>query len=225
MFLQQDRRIIFLLLMLAALYAALLAVDFARQGAWPAQLFKYADVCLCLALAAYASKSSRHRADAKLVVLALLFTIAADALFLFFSAYAAGVAVFTGAHLCYVLRYNPGMFRALLYIAAAAVLFCAAAYVLRAGLPFLYILGGAYALLIFNAAAAGAMYDTATQASQHKNSSMPAQASRLFVFGKPERKAAAVAGLVAARLVWTFYVPSQALIALSAGEYAQEAFG
>src|SRR5664279_4473163 len=97
---QKDMRINLLLVLLAALYVALLIFAFASANTFLCAVLGYSAECVCFLAALFAYKHTFQRSDARILMLALVITLVADALFLFADSFALGIAVLTLAHLC-----------------------------------------------------------------------------------------------------------------------------
>jgi uncharacterized membrane protein YhhN len=214
----KDKRVIILLVVLAAIYTVILYLDFSSKSPWVTSPLKYAGVCLCFLMAALTYKRAYSRQDAKFLLLGLSFTLVSDALLLFSFVPALGIATFMCAHLCYIKRYKPAAFRFFLIIALIDLLFCLAGVLFALNLPYLFILGGVYALLII-AATVSAFRSNLPKT----NKRLACMGMVLFLlcdsnlainFLAPAGSLLAVSGM----LIWLFYIPSQACLALSAGE-------
>lgn len=203
----------------AALYLAFLALDLSGghpAGSW----LKYAGVLLCLAVAVL----SARRGGERLVAAALVLTAGADLFLLMLGRwYAAGVCLFVGVQLCYLLRLVRGDGRTLLP--------------LRLALPAALLLAGwgLGALTPLNALAL-VYYSMLLSNAVHALTS-PAPYGRLFGAGLalfaccdlcvgafnlgPGAVPAAVYAFARVGM-WLFYLPSQALITLTAGKLCDD---
>lgn len=212
---------VLLLCMLVIIYTGFMAIDlFSPVLAYASSVLKYIGMLLVMALAVVISKSDRAQ-DGGLVIAALCFTLAADFFLLFTPYYTVGVAIFCGAQLCYVYRYQKRVFIPCMVLAAGAG--AAAVYFALSGnaLVCLGVMSGAYALLIFTAAI-GAWKSKLPRV----NKLLACVGMVCFVLC--DMNVAIINTLrwhpiyrYAVLLIWFFYLPSQMLIALSIGHYPE----
>ena len=223
--LQRDKLINLLLGLLAALYTALLIFAFASKHPFLCAVLGYSADCICFLAALIAYKHTFRRSDARMLMLALIFTLAADALFLFAGLYALGISVLTLAHLCYIRRYRVTLFKPFLAIVLSFLLFCLIAYIFGLGFPLIPMLGVFYTVLIFTVTVSGFL------------SSLPGANKRLVIAGmilfllcdfnvattylSPDAR---FLGLATSALVPFFYIPSQMCLALSSIDKLQITF-
>ncbi len=224
--LQRDKQINLLLGVLAVLYAALLIFAFESANTILCAILGYSAECVCFLAALVAYKHTFRRNDARILMLALTFTLAADALFLFANSFALGIAVLTFAHLCYIRRYRVKLFKPFLTTVLSFLLFCFIAYICRLDFPLIPILGVVYTILIFTVTITGFL------------SSLPGANKKLVIAGmilfllcdlnvaatflSPD---AHFLGLATAALISLFYIPSQICLALSSVDKLQKASG
>lgn len=222
--LQRDKQINLLLGVLAVLYTALVVFAFASANSLLCAVLGYSAECVCFLAALVAYKHTFRRSDARILMVALIFTLVADALFLFASSFALGIAVLTLAHLCYIRRYKAKLFKPFLTIVLSFLLFCFIAYLSRVEFPLIPILGVVYTILIFTVTITGFL------------SSLPGANKRLVVIGmilfllcdlnvattflSPD---AHFMGFATAALISFFYIPSQICLALSSVDKLQRA--
>ncbi len=217
---QKDGRILFILCILAVLYAAILILDFSAINPGLSKLLKYAGVCACFVVAVLLYKNSHSRQGARLLVFGMLFTLVSDAFLLFSNVQAVGIATFMFAHLCYIKRMRPAAFKAFFAVAAADILLCAAGLLLRLGLPYVFMLGSVYALLI-----AAATVSAFRSNLPKINKRLACAGMVLFVLCDTSvtisnlAPAGSALALATFPLIYLFYIPSQACLAMSAGEY------
>lgn len=218
---QKDRRVLFLLYVLAIVYAVILWLDFSsKKNTGLANIFKYAAVCVCFFIAVFIYKNGFSSKDAKLLQMGLFFTLVSDAFLLFSPVRELGIAAFMCVHLCYIRRYRPAIFKTFLIIAAGDMLLCLAGALLGLNLPYTFMLGGVYALLIL----------TATVSAFRSN--LPQINKRLACIGMALfvlcdlcvtlsnlAPAGSALALAVFPLIYLFYIPSQACLSLSAGKY------
>jgi hypothetical protein len=87
----------------------------------PSDWLKYASICVCLAISVAVARRTPYARDARHQVAIFLFTLVADFFILFTSHYAAGVLVFCGAHLIAINRYaGRGITKRMAVIAGAS---------------------------------------------------------------------------------------------------------
>ena len=192
---------------LGALLVAFVTLDLLGEYR-PANLLKFVGICGCLLLAfCYRTKGL----DSILLRLALGLTVCADVLLLFTGAYAVGIGLFCGVQLLYTFRYTRrGGATALVFL-----LGCAVFWMLRlAGLPALYALAAGYGTLLLSVTA------IVLRANWRENPFVlcPGRLSCamvLFVLCDLSVAAYQLGVDWAGVLIWMFYLPSQALIALS----------
>jgi hypothetical protein len=225
------------------LFGILFRTDGAAAGAGelPTELLKYASVCVCFVISVLVMKHAPHGRDARLQVLVLAFTLAADLLILFTPHYKAGIAVFCGAHLTATYRYAGarGARRAAVIAGAAAAAIAVIAALSgafgaagqggqsaqgnAAAAPLLYAVAAApYALLI-----ASATVSAYRRRQPRINNLLSRLGMTLFVLcdvnvllwnlrgGMDMTAIPAWTGT----LMWTFYLPAQTMLALSAYEF------
>lgn len=219
-----ERRAWPILILLGAVYLALLAIDLWIPALWHVSTaLKYAGLLLCLLLAVLTHRRSWRKSDADLLVLALGLTAVADLFLLLLNRPIPGIVVFCLVHLVYLWRYQPSLFR----VAAAAVpvafagIFTVGPWV--PGFPVQAALAALYGVLILTVTACGAR-----AALPPMNRRLVTIGMVLFVLcdvhvalfnalptGHPYLPAAGV-------LMWFFYLPAQALLALSAYDFSRK---
>lgn len=203
-----------------AVYAAFLVCDIVWPQLWRVSAaLKYAGMLLCFGMALLGSCRPWRRRDARLAVLAMAFTLAADVFLLFTSFFTAGICVFCFAHLCYLRRYESRMFVPGVVLVAGLFAALGLGAALQWQLPNMFVAAGVYAVLIISVSASvfGA-------ALPRKNKNFAAMGMVLFLLcdvnvalynllpGGRLHRAASV-------LMWFFYLPAQALLALSVYDY------
>jgi YhhN-like protein. len=223
--LQRDKRINLLIGVMAVLYTALLIFAFASASPLLCNVLGYAAECACFLAAVVAYKHTFRRSDARILMLALMITLVADALFMFANSFALGIAVLTFAHLCYIRRYRIKLFKPFLTILLSFLLFCFIAYIARLNFPLIPILGVFYTILLFTVTVTGFM------------SRLPGANKKLVIAGMilfllcdfnvaatflaPDGR---IMGLATAALISLFYIPSQMCLALSSVDKMQKSF-
>lgn len=227
-----QKRFIAPLAALALVYLAFLACDlFVPGSAALSSALKYAGLVLCLLIALLArpkgaAPSSLPWQIWAFTVLALVLTLAADLFLLFTHHHAPGVAIFCCAQLVWLRRVTPSRRAAAvpqprLFLPAAgctAIVFgLCALFLLGAQNALLYTLSAWYAVLILTV--------TACTFCSH----LPQPGKRLAQAGMVLfllcdicvvvfnlAPAGSLLYRMAAPLMWLFYLPAQALLALSA---------
>jgi hypothetical protein len=130
------------------------------------------------------------------------------------------VVSFFVVHLFYIRRYKKESFKRNAILALAAVSFCAAGCLSGISFPYILLLGGVYAVLIFTSTA------LAFKSELPKTNKKLAETGMILFllcdfnvavsfFAHGGSLVCWIAGI----LEWIFYIPSQALLALSAVEY------
>ncbi|MDR1042479.1 MAG: lysoplasmalogenase family protein [Clostridiales Family XIII bacterium] len=129
----RSRILFWLAIANAALYALFMAADAlgarypvgaaigAPELAIPSDWLKYASICVCFALSLAVARRTPYKRDARRQVAALAFTLVADYLILFTPHFAAGIAVFCGAHLTAIDRYAGRAITKRMAVAAGAI--------------------------------------------------------------------------------------------------------
>ncbi len=226
-----PRGVIITLCAIGAVYIAFLFVDvFSPQHSLLSGIIKYSGMLLCLLLAIFSFRRGGGSRDARLVLAALSFTLAADILLLFTPYFTVGITIFCGTHLTYILRFRPDRFR--LFVLLAAVGLSAAALsqffpdLAPASASLVSLLAAAivYAMLILSATVF-----TFRAPLPRPNSRLARLGMLLFLlcdvnvalfnllpYGTHIHNATAL-------LMWFFYLPSQALLALSAYPFGGQA--
>lgn len=222
-FLLQNKQFIFLLGVLAVIYAVIVFLNAGAAFSLLASCFKYAGVAVCFLMALFACKFPFSREDARLLAFALLFTLIADALMLFASAPALGVLAFFIVHLLYIRRYKKSSLNRNLIIALIASLFSAVGTLAGLRFPYILLLGAVYSLLIFTAAG------LAFRSNLPRINKRLAQTGMvLFILCDLNvaigffARSGGPLFTVANTLEWLFYIPSQALLALSSADYEKK---
>lgn len=142
----KNRLNVILISIIIILYAAFLSLDiFSTPRSMESRYLKYASIMLCFLLATSLTSQSADKRDSKYVVLALMFTMAADTFLLFTTNKITGVFFFCLVQLTYLKRYNMRLFKAGIFFVIVAMI----VYLL---LPFqpLYVIAGLYAILIIS---------------------------------------------------------------------------
>lgn len=219
-FFLKDKRISVLLGVLAAVYAAMICLNFCAAACPFSRNLKYAGVALCFGVALASYRHASDPCDAKLLIWALLFTLAADALFLYASAPASGVVSFYCVHLLYIRRYKKKFFKRNFLMALAAAAFSAVGFLSGFFFPYILLLGAVYAVLLF------------TSVILAFKSSLPPVNKRLAGTGMILfllcdfnvavsffARSGSLPFRIAGALEWIVYIPSQALLALSVLDY------
>lgn len=212
-----------ILLGIAVVYAAFMGLDLFWPDAVTAiSVLKYVSMVLCMALVV-SSRSLWQKRDAGLVLIALVFTLAADMFLLFTSHFVIGVCVFCGAHLTYLLRYCRKVFVPAVVLTGGILALVGAAALFGATQVLLYIVGGLYAVLIL-----GVTVTAFTSSLPRTNGRLASAGMVLFLLCDVNvllfnTLSADTALYSAARvLMWFFYLPSQVLLALSCYDWHSE---
>ncbi len=219
-FLRTNKRFIVFLSVLAFLYVAIITLNALSAYQSLSNLFKYAGVAVCFFMALAAYPLSFDNRDAKLLSLALAFTLAADAFLIFVSAPELGVVCFFAAHLLYIKRYKRKSFKRNCIVALSATAFSLAGYLSGLDISYILLLGAVYAYLIFTAT--GLAFRSALPKINKRLAEigmvlfllcdLNVAVGFLVHSGNP-------LSYVAGILEWMFYIPSQALLALSGIAY------
>lgn len=218
--LRENRLACVPLLLLAAAYAAFLLLDlFLPQLGWLSTLMKYAGILLCLLTALLLRRNAWNRRDGALLAAALGFTAVAD-LFLLLRMPVPGLLAFCVVHLIYIRRYRRALFVPVAVVVLAAVLGCVAAAWRVPGFPLENVLAGIYGMLLLTV-----LVCSITSALPKTNRRIAAAGMVLFLlcdihvalFNVLPANSAYYP--YAAFLMWFFYLPSQALLAVSGYEY------
>jgi hypothetical protein len=222
-FLLKNKRFIVFLSVLAFLYAVIIALNVSPAYHGRSNLLKYAGVALCFFMALCAYPLSFDRRDAKLLVLALAFTLAADAFLIFASAPELGVVCFFATHLLYIKRYKRKSFKRNCIVALAAAAFSAAGFLAGLDFPYILLLGAVYAYLIFTAT--GLAFRSALPKINKRLAEIGMVFFLLCDFNVAVcffARSGSALYLAAGILEWMFYIPSQALLALSGAAYPEK---
>lgn len=212
---------VFILCLLVSVYTGFLLIDMFSLGFMRvSDGMKYCGMLLVLLLALLMAHEGRT-SGGKIVIAALCFTLTADFLLLFAQRHEAGVAIFCGAHLCYILRYRKKLFLPMLVFslaAGAAVFVCT---VRGMGIPQIHILAGLYAVLIITASVSAW-----TSKLPRVNKLLASVGMACFLLC--DLNVAAFNTLPGYQihrgtgmLIWFFYLPAQMMIALSIGNYPE----
>lgn len=219
-FMHKDKRIVFLLSLLAVIYAVFIYLDIVSKYFFISQILKYTGVAFCFLSAAFTYEYSFRRDDAKLLILGLFVTLIADALFLFASAFALGIIFFSFVQLFYIRRYKKDSFKRNLFMALIFITFCIIGFALGLQLPYISLLGIVYAVLIITATG------LAFRSNLPKiNKKLIETGMILFLFCDTNVMLSFFALKISlfyeitSNLVWVFYIPSQVLLSLSAVDY------
>jgi hypothetical protein len=129
----RSRTLFWLAALNAALYALFMAADAlgafhpnggpigTAAGVIPSDWLKYASICVCFVMSLVVARRTPYARDARRQAVVFAFTLAADYLILFTPHFAAGVAVFCGAHLTAIDRYaGPAAARRMAAVAGMA---------------------------------------------------------------------------------------------------------
>lgn len=213
-----------LLVLLAAVYLSFLAADLFFPGLGRfSVLMKYIGILLCLVAAIFLNRGAWSRRDSALLISALCLTCVADLFLLLLNQPVLGLLVFCAAHLVYILRYRPAAFKPAAVIVALAVAGCFAAESFMDGFPVKYVLSCLYGTLILAVTIFGF-----TAPLPRINRRLVTAGMTLFLLcdihvalfntlaaGHPYYP-------ISAFLMWSFYLPAQALLALSAYCYVEQ---
>lgn len=216
----KDKRIFFLLSLLAAIYAAIVCLDIISGFFLIGKILKYAGVAICLLIAVFTYQYSFRHNDAKLLISGLVFTLIADALILFASAFAPGIVFFSFVQLFYIRRYKKESLKRNLSFALIIMVFCLAGFALGLQLPFISLLGAVYAVLIITATGLAFRSNLPP-----KNKKLAGAGMILFLLCDTNVMVSFFAPgtslfyEITSILIWVFYIPSQALLSLSAVDY------
>ena len=140
----KNRLNMILIIGIVMLYLAFLSFDlFSIPRSMESRYLKYASIMLCFLLATGLYYHSTDKRDSKYVVLALIFTLAADLFLLFTQRKITGVFFFCLMQLTYLKRYNIRFFKVGIGFAVIAIFI----HFLSLFQP-LYVIAGLYAFLI-----------------------------------------------------------------------------
>jgi uncharacterized membrane protein YhhN len=216
----KDKRILSLLILLVVLYIAFIYLDIVSECLLLCKVLKYAADAVCFLIAVLTYRYSFRRDDAGLLILALFFTLIADALFLFAYAFTSGIVCFYFVHLCYIRRYKKKSFIRNFVLALAVIAFCTVGFIAGLKLPYVPLLGVVYAVLIVTATGL-AFRSNLPQVNKRlaevgmilfllcdTNVALSFFASKFGQFNQ-----------IISTLVWVFYTPSQLFLSLSAVDY------
>jgi hypothetical protein len=217
-----NRPVCMLLVLQAFLYISFLAVDlFFPRWSILSGYMKYAGILLCVLIALLLHRRSWNRKDSTLLISALGFTAAADLFLLLLYLPVPGLLAFFAVHLIYIRRLRPSLLKPAAAVVLIAAAGCAAAYRLVPGFPVEFVLAGLYAALILAVASS-----SVKAALPRINRRLVVAGMALFLLcdihvalfntlapGSPYY-------LFSAFLMWFFYLPAQALLALSGHDYA-----
>jgi hypothetical protein len=92
----------------------------AEECVIPSDVLKYASLCVCFALSLTVAQRTPYVRDARRQIVIFSFTLVADYLILFTPHFAAGIAVFCGAHLTAIDRYAGAAVAKRMAVAAGA---------------------------------------------------------------------------------------------------------
>lgn len=140
----KNRFNIVLIVGILILYGAFLSLDmFSIPRSIPSRYLKYASIVLCFVFATSLMHQSSNKKDSIYVVIALIFTMAADTFLLFTHHKEVGVFFFCLVQLTYLKRYNAAFFKAGICFGLLAV-FTYFLFQFQA----LYVIAALYAILI-----------------------------------------------------------------------------
>lgn len=203
-----------------ALYFAMLLTNIFTEQRTLSIWIKYSAEVLCFFIALYCAFGARQKSDAQLLLLALLITLIADAIFLFAQNYTLGVAVFCFAHLTYIKRYQGAAFFHCLYLLLCVLVFCLISLIYFPALPILYLLAPMYGSLIFLATYYGFHAKLPRQNSILVQLGMilfllcDANTAISYLLRNSPHLAAATG-----YFEWLFYLPALALLSLSSYDF------
>ncbi len=217
----KNRPVCTLLKLEAALYIALLAADL-FFGGWGivSSILKYAGILLCPVIAALLHRNAWNRQDSVYLFGALVFTCAADLFLLLLNKPVYGMVLFCMAHLLYIRRYRAAWFTPAATITVSTIAVCLAvssftkAFPLRNALAMLY---GVLLLSVFILAG--------TSMLPKINRRIVVTGMALFLLCDIHVAVFNLVGVghpyypFASFLMWFFYLPSQALLAVSGYVY------
>jgi hypothetical protein len=206
-----------LLALLAAVYLAFLSIDLFVPSLAPwSSYLKYLGILLCLATAASLHRQAWSREDSRLLLAALALTCGADLFLLLWNRPVPGLLVFFLVHLVYIRRYQAAIFLPAAIATLTVVAGIMATGLLIPGFPLPQALAAVYGALILTVTVCGIRC-----ALPLPNRRLVVAGMALFLLcdihvalfnalpqGNPYFPAAAV-------LMWFFYLPAQALLALS----------
>lgn len=178
---------------------------------------KYAGLIACVLISLIVWWLTPRKRDARLQVLTFVFTVAADYFLLFTDLFAAGVIVFWGAHLTALARYRKKWLLAGIILVSAGAALCAAFWASGRSAAILYVACGIYAVLILSVTAATFLYKQGRPGDICSRTGMLLFICcdiNVAIFNTAE--AGTSLYNVSAPLMWTFYLPAQILLALSA---------
>lgn len=211
-----------LLTLQGLLYCSFLAVDLFFPGlGMLSGAMKYTGILLCVLLAVLLHRSCWNRRDSILLISALSFTALADLFLLLLYRPVPGLLAFFAAHLLHIRRLRPAAFPPAAAVALAVTAGCAAAYFLAHAFQAEYALAGLYAVLILTASACSL------------RAALPRTNRRLVIAGMAlfllcDIHVALFNTLAAENpyypfasfFMWFYYLPAQALLALSGYGFA-----
>jgi uncharacterized membrane protein YhhN len=209
-----------LFFVLVFIYAAIICLEIIAGYQFIVRILKYTAIASCFVLAVLILEYSISHDDAKLLIGGLFFTLIADMFFLFTQAVVPGIICFYFAHLCYIRRYRRGSFKRNLVMVLAALLFCTVGFLSGLNFPYVFLLGSVYAVLIITATGLAFL-----SGLPKTNKRLAGIGMILFLlcdsnvaisFFAP--KTGMLYGIADA-LIWIFYIPSQAMLSLSAADF------
>lgn len=201
------------MLLLAAMYALFLLLDFAVLSFMHSSVVKFCAIVVCFGVACVWGGSNGDKADRALLRSALLLTVCADACLLLLDLYMAGVLIFCFVQTLHGIRCARGDGQKTLLTLALAL---GVAGIARAFVPFdaLFLLAGVYAVMLVLAVLRAIAWARRSEGSAKPMYVMLGMV--LFLCCDVFVMLFNVAGAgIFAVLSWVFYLPSQALLALS----------
>jgi hypothetical protein len=166
---------------------------------------------------------SPRKRDARLQVITFAFTLVADYFLLFTDDFALGVIIFWGAHLTAILRYRRQWRMAGVILVCIGMVSCLMLAALGMGGAVLYVASGVYTVLIVSVTVAAFMYEQGRFGDVCSRLGMILFLCcdvNLAIFNTTQ--VGTVLNDISAPLMWTFYLPAQILLSLSAAGQPQK---
>lgn len=211
-----------LIVLLATVDLAFLVVDlFHLSMGLFSNLLKYAGILLCLIVTLILHRSAWNSLDAALLASALFLTAAADLFLLLLNKPIAGLLLFCAVHLIYIRRYRPAVFLPAAIVVLVVAAGCLAGALLAPGFPAKNALACLYGALLLSVAACSVCSDL-----PRANRRLAIAGMALFLLCDIHVALFNTLDIgnfyypYASFLMWFFYLPSQALLAISALDYS-----
>lgn len=217
----KNKSLLILLCCTAAIYAGVLIVDTATETRPGALTLKYLGDVFCLLIVPASLQHAYNQRDIQLLLVAFFFILGADALFLFAGLKELGILCFCFAHLSFIRRYHGKAFVPCSATLLAVLAFYVTGKLAGWQLPYIYILSATYGALLFIVTYEGFAADFPKPNKTLVKIGMGAFILNdinnvIMYFSVPGSPANAIA----AYLVWVFYLPALALLALSVYDFS-----